>query len=115
MTPRLAFGSLRELFLAMTEQRLELLRYVAAHEGLSLRQGAQAVSWDGSDLQADEAAVADLGLFERDQQGFLSAPYDEILIHAGIRACACKSAVGGARSSNASMRQRQLLVLSARA
>jgi predicted transcriptional regulator len=85
MTPRLAFGSLRELFLAITEQRLELLRYVAAHEGLSLRQLAQALNWNGSDLQADVAELADLGLLERDQQGALSAPYDEILIHAGIR------------------------------
>ena len=39
--PRLAFGSLRELFSTITEKRLELLRYVATHESLNVRQLAE--------------------------------------------------------------------------
>jgi predicted transcriptional regulator len=35
---RLAFGSLRELFSATTEKRLDLLRHVASHEGLNQKQ-----------------------------------------------------------------------------
>ena len=59
MVPRLAFGSLRELFSAITEKRLELLRFVAE--------------------------LVELGLLERDVDGHLSAPFDEIVIHGGIR------------------------------
>lgn len=82
---RLAFGSLQELFSAITEQRLELLRYVAANEGLNLQQLAQAMNWEASELQSDVAELADLGLLERGHNGVLTTPYDEIVIHAGIR------------------------------
>jgi len=34
-TPRLAFGSIAELFSAVSEKRLELVRYVAGDEGLA--------------------------------------------------------------------------------
>ncbi|MGQ0654582.1 MAG: hypothetical protein ACT4P4_20340, partial [Betaproteobacteria bacterium] len=36
-TPRLAFGSIAELFSAVTEKRVELIRHVARHEGLQIR------------------------------------------------------------------------------
>jgi predicted transcriptional regulator len=36
--PHLAFGSLGELFSAISAKRLDLLRYVATHEGLNVRQ-----------------------------------------------------------------------------
>ena len=33
VTPRLSFGSIKDLFSAITEKRLELLRYVAERQG----------------------------------------------------------------------------------
>lgn len=84
-TSRLAFGSLRELFSAVTEKRLELLRYVAAHEGLNTRQLAQGLERDYKNVYTDVAELTELGLLEKNESGKLSAPFDEIVIHAGIR------------------------------
>ncbi len=43
---RLVFGSLRELFSAITEKRLELLRHVATHDVLNVRHLAQGLGWN---------------------------------------------------------------------
>ena len=83
--PRLAFGSLRELFSAITEKRLELLRYVAAHEGLNIRQLAQGIERDYKNVHTDVKELVELGLLEKNDQGQLTAPFDEIVIHAEIR------------------------------
>jgi predicted transcriptional regulator len=85
VTPRLAFGSLRELFSALTDKRLELMRYVASHEGLNTRKLAQELERDYKNVHTDVAALVDLGLLAKDERGGLSAPFDEIVIHAGIR------------------------------
>jgi len=85
ITPQLAFGSLRDLFSALTEKRLELLRYIATHEGLNIRQVAQAVGRNYKNVYADVKELVELGLLERNEQDHLSAPFDEIVIHAGLR------------------------------
>ncbi|MDX1253394.1 MAG: hypothetical protein IDH49_14315 [Gammaproteobacteria bacterium] len=86
--PRLTFGSLRELFSAITEKRLELLQYAASHEDLNTRQLAQALGRDYKNVHADVKELVMLGLLEKDSKGKLSAPFDEIVIHAGIREAA---------------------------
>jgi predicted transcriptional regulator len=44
VTPRLSFGSIKDLFSAITEKRLELLHYVAGRQdSLNIRQLAQAL------------------------------------------------------------------------
>jgi predicted transcriptional regulator len=85
MVSRLAFGSLRELFSAITEKRLELLRYVATHEGLNSRQLAQAVGRDYKNVYTDVKELMALGLLERSEPDQLMAPFDEIVIHAALR------------------------------
>lgn len=85
VTPRLAFGSLRELFSAITEKRLELLRFVAVNEGLNTRQLAQELGRDYKNVHTDVADLVGLGLLDKDEQGHLSAPYDEIVIHTAVR------------------------------
>ena len=85
VTPRLAFGSLRELFSAITEKRLELLRYVADHEGLNTRQLAVRLERNYKNVYTDVTELVSLGLLAKDNRGGLSAPFDEIVIHAGIR------------------------------
>lgn len=85
VVPRLTFGSLRELFSVITEKRLELLRHVAVHEGLNVRQLAQSLGRDYKNVHTDVTGLVELGLLERGADGTLFAPYDEIVIHAGIR------------------------------
>ncbi len=82
---RLAFGSLRELFSAITEKRLDLLRHVASHEGLNVRQPTQSLGRDYKNVHTDVTELVELGLLACGSDGILVAPYDEILIHAGIR------------------------------
>jgi predicted transcriptional regulator len=84
-TPKLAFGSRRELFSAITEKRLELLRHFASHEGLNVRQLARSLGRDDKNVHTDVTDLVELGLLDRADDGALLAPYDEILIHAGIR------------------------------
>jgi predicted transcriptional regulator len=88
LTLRLAFGSLHELFSAITEKRLELLRHVAEHPGLNIRQLAQALIRDYKNVHTDVSELIELGLLERNDSGGLLAPYDEIVIHADISAVA---------------------------
>jgi predicted transcriptional regulator len=83
--PRLAFGSLRELFSAITEKRLELLRYVAAHKVLNVRQLAQGLGRNYKNVHTDVHELVELGLLEKSDQGQLNAPFDEIVIHAELR------------------------------
>lgn len=87
-TPRLAFASLRDLFSALTEKRLELMRFVAAHEGLNTHQLAGKLGRDYKNVHTDVATLVELGLLDKDDNGVLNAPFDEIVIHAGIRGAA---------------------------
>jgi predicted transcriptional regulator len=85
VVPRLALGSIRELFSAITEKRLALLRYVASHEGLNVRRLADGLGRDYKNVHTDVSELLELGLLERGDDGRLTAPFDEIVIHAGIR------------------------------
>ncbi|MFV1997797.1 MAG: hypothetical protein ACC641_07270 [Acidiferrobacterales bacterium] len=83
--PRLAFGSLREIFSVLTEKRLELMRHVASHEELNTHQLSKQLGRDYKNVYTDVTALIELGLLEKDERGGLLAPFDEIVIHAGIR------------------------------
>lgn len=80
--PRLVFGNMRELFAAITEKRLELIRHVKAHEGLSIRQLASELQRDYKNVHTDVTALLDLGLLEKSDEGGIESPWDEIVIHA---------------------------------
>ena len=84
-TPRISFGSIKDLFAAITEKRLELLRHVAEHpDTLNTRQLAQALGRDYKNVYTDVSQLEELGLIEKGEKGVLSVPYDEIVIHAGL-------------------------------
>jgi predicted transcriptional regulator len=89
VTPMLGFGSPAELYSAITDKRLELLRYVAQHEdeALNMHQLAQALGRDYKNVHVDVKALEALGLIER-TAGKLIAPFDEIEIHLGLRKAA---------------------------
>lgn len=86
--PRLAFGSIAELFSAVSEKRLELVRHVAANEGLQIRPLARALRRDYKNVHSDVQALLALGLLDKDERGGLRAPFDEIVIRAGLRKAA---------------------------
>ena len=87
-TPRLAFGSLHELFATLTEERLELLRQVASQPRVEAKLLSASLGRDYPRVLDDITDLVDLGLLERAADGALTAPYDEIVIHAEIRAAA---------------------------
>ena len=85
VTPRLSFGSIKDLFSAITEKRLELLRYVAERqESLNIRQLSQGLGRDYKNVHTDISELEHLGLIEKAESGQLIVPYDEIVIHAGL-------------------------------
>ena len=84
-TPRMAFGSLAELFSAITEKRLELIRHVATHGAVNVRQLAASLGRDYKNVHTDVRELVDLGLLDKDASGHLSAPFDEPVIRAGLR------------------------------
>jgi predicted transcriptional regulator len=85
VTPRLSFGSIKDLFSAITEKRLELLRYVAERQDtLNTRQLARALGRDYKNVHTDVSELEELGLIEKGEKGALTVPYDEIVIHAGL-------------------------------
>ena len=63
VTPTLGFGSPAELYSAITDKRLELLRYVAQHEdeALNIHQLAQALGRDYKNVHVDVKALEALG------------------------------------------------------
>jgi predicted transcriptional regulator len=83
--PRLVFGSFGELFSEITESRLKLLHRVASDKGRQPDQLARSLGRPVEELNRDLTALLELGLLKQDEDGVLSAPYDEILIHADIR------------------------------
>ena len=89
VTPRISFGSIKDPFSAITEKRLELLRYVAEQkEVVNIRQLDQALDRDYKNVHTDVSELEELGLIEKDGKGVLTVPYDEIVIHAGLTVAA---------------------------
>jgi predicted transcriptional regulator len=82
--PRIAFGSYAEFFSTLPESRFELLRHVVRQPGLSLSQLVMRLGLESNVIEADVKALVDIGLIEQDAKGNLTAPYDEILIHADL-------------------------------
>lgn len=87
IVPNIGFGSPSELFTAITDKRLELLRHVAKQEGLNIHQLAQALGRDYKNVHTDVKALEELGLLERDE-GKLTAPFDEIDIRVSLKEAA---------------------------
>ena len=82
--PRIAFGSYAELLLALPESRFELLRHVVRKPGLSQSQLVTRLGCESDFVMAEVKALVDIGLLDKDANGHLTAPYDEILIHADL-------------------------------
>ena len=86
--PVLAFESMSELASLLSEKRVELLRYVAANPGLTIRKLSVRLERDYKRVHTDVTELEDRGLLVRDDAGTLVAPYDEIVIRAPLREAA---------------------------
>jgi predicted transcriptional regulator len=86
--PVVGVGSISELTALLSPKRMELLRFVADHPGLSVRALAQALARDYKNVHTDVADLEERHLLERDETGTVSAPYDEIVIRAPLRKAA---------------------------
>ncbi|MFA7240164.1 MAG: hypothetical protein WC091_08630 [Sulfuricellaceae bacterium] len=87
IVPSIGFGSPSELFAALTDKRLELLRYVAQYEGLNIHQLSKQIGRDYKNVHTDVKALEELGLLQR-EKGLLVAPFDEIDIKVDLRKAA---------------------------
>lgn len=92
VTPRIAFGSVRELYSALSEKRMALLRYVGAHPGLNTRQISNALGRDYKNVHGDVTRLSEIGLLQKDARGRITAPFDEIVIRARNPRAAPKAA-----------------------
>jgi len=72
----------------VSEKRLELIRHVAGDEGLQIRPLARALARDYKNVHTDVQGLIELRLLEKNARGGLRAPFDEIVIRAGLRKAA---------------------------
>ncbi|MCZ7564697.1 MAG: hypothetical protein M5U08_13720 [Burkholderiales bacterium] len=86
--PVVGVGSIGELTALLSPKRMELLRFVADHPGLSVRALAQALGRDYKNVHTDVVDLEERHLLERDDAGMVSSPYDEIVIRAPLRKAA---------------------------
>ena len=85
---RLSFAEMPQLLATLTAKRLELLECLAGTPGLSIRALAKRLARDYKRVHGDVIALIHAGIIERDGGGYLRAPYDELVIHAPLRAAA---------------------------
>lgn len=82
--PTIGVGSIEELSSLLSPKRMELLRHVAEHPGLSVRALSIALGRDYKNVHTDVVDLEEQHLLERDGDGRLTAPYDEIVIRASL-------------------------------
>ena len=81
---QLNFATCSQLHTALSEKRMELLEFIAQHEGLNIRQIAATIGRDYKNVYADTQLLLNLGLVAKRDSGFV-APYDEFNIHKTLR------------------------------
>ena len=84
----IGLGSIAELAALLSPKRMELLRHVALNPGLSIRALAKELGRNYKNVHTDVSDLEGQRLLERDKDGMLSAPYDEIVIRAPLRKAA---------------------------
>jgi len=82
--PTIGVGSIEELNSLLSPRRMELLRHVAEHPGLSVRALSAALGRDYKNVHTDVTDLEEQHLLERDDDGKLTAPYDEVIIRAPL-------------------------------
>lgn len=86
--PTIGVGSIAELTALLSPRRMDLLRYVVQHPGLSVRALSQKLERDYKNVHTDVTELEASYLLERDRDGCVAAPYDEIVIRAPLHEAA---------------------------
>lgn len=81
----IGLGSIAELTALLSPKRMELLRHVAQSPGVSIRSLAQALGRGYKNVHADVAELEAMHVLVRDDNGLVTAPYDELVIRATLR------------------------------
>ena len=87
-TPRITFETASQMHSVISEKRLALMRAVADTPELNIKALSERLQRDYKNVHADVTMLVELGLLERAADGSLVAPFDEVVIHARIRAAA---------------------------
>jgi predicted transcriptional regulator len=88
MDATIGVGSIAELTALLSPKRMELLRHVAQNPGLSIRALAGALHRDYKNVHTDVSELEVKHLLERDAEGRIMAPFDELVIRAPLREAA---------------------------
>jgi predicted transcriptional regulator len=81
-------ASIAELASLLSPKRMELLHHVARNPGLSIRALAGALRRDYKNVHTDVSKLEGKHLLERDEDGRVKAPFDELVIRAPLREAA---------------------------
>ncbi|HET7400639.1 MAG TPA: winged helix-turn-helix transcriptional regulator [Usitatibacter sp.] len=84
----IGLASIAELTAFLSPRRMELLRHVAQNPGLSIRSLAQALGTDYKNVHTNVAELEATHVLVRDDNGLVTAPYDELVIRAKLRQAA---------------------------
>ena len=84
----IGLGSIAELTNLLSPKRMELLRHVAQGPGLSIKKLAQELGRDYKNVHTDVSELESRHLLERDSDGGITAPYDQLVIRAALRQAA---------------------------
>ena len=69
-------------------KRMDLLKHVVQHRGLSVRALSKALGRDYKNVHTDMTELEASRLLERDAEGRVTAPFDEIVIRAPLHEAA---------------------------
>jgi len=86
--PTIAVGSIGELTALLSPKRMDLLKHVVQHRGLSVRALSKALGRDYKNVHTDVTELEASRLLERDAEGRVTAPFDEIVIRAPLHEAA---------------------------
>jgi len=81
----LSFADLPLLTKNLSPARWELVRRLKTAGPLTIFALAKLLERDYKNVHTDVQALIELGLLEKDERGGLRAPFDEIVIRAGLR------------------------------
>ena len=81
-------GSMAELTALLSPKRMELIHHVALNPGLSIRALAHGLGRNYKNVHTDVSELEARHILQRDKNGCLRAPYDEIVIRAPLRQAA---------------------------
>ncbi|HSW83849.1 MAG TPA: hypothetical protein VLH12_10260 [Usitatibacter sp.] len=84
----IGLGSIAELTNLLSPKRMELLRHVAQSPGLSVKRLAKDLRRDYKNVHTDVSELEARHLLERNGDGRVIAPYDQLVIRAALRQAA---------------------------